>query len=123
MNSTGDKYNGSEIAIIGLSCRFPGAKNSGEFWKNLRDGVESISFLNDEELQPSNLDSVDFNDPNYVKAASVLDDIESFDARFFGFSPREAEVMDPQHRLFLECAWEALEDAGYDSKSYPGMIG
>jgi phthiocerol/phenolphthiocerol synthesis type-I polyketide synthase E len=123
MSHADDQYNGSEIAIIGLSCRFPGAKTPEEFWKNLRDGVESISFLNDEELEPSNLDPGDFNDPNYVKAASVLDDLESFDAMFFGFSPREAEVMDPQHRLFLECAWEALEDAGYDSKSYPGVIG
>jgi len=123
MNHPNDLYNGSEIAIVGISCRFPGAKNPEEFWRNLQDGVESISFLSDEELEPSNLDPVDFNDPNYVKAASVLDDVESFDASFFGFSPREAEVMDPQHRLFLECAWEALEDAGYDSKSYEGLIG
>jgi acyl transferase domain-containing protein/acyl carrier protein len=123
MNHLDDQYNGSEIAIVGVSCRFPGAKNPEGFWKNLRDGVESITFLNDEELEPSNLDPADFNDPNYVKAASVLDDVESFDATFFGLSPREAEVMDPQHRLFMECAWEALEDAGYDSKSYEGLIG
>jgi len=123
MNHTDDSYNGSEIAIIGISCRFPGAKNPQEFWNNLRDGVESISFLNDDELEPSNIDPADFKAPNYVKAASILDDIQSFDATFFGFSPREAEVMDPQHRLFLECAWESLEDAGYDPKSYKGLIG
>jgi phthiocerol/phenolphthiocerol synthesis type-I polyketide synthase E len=123
MNHTDDQYNGSEIAIIGISCRFPGAKSPQEFWNNLRDGVESISFLNDEELEPSNIDPADFKDPNYVKAASILDDIESFDAPFFGFSPREAEVMDPQHRLFLECAWEALEDAGYDPTLYKRLIG
>ncbi|HKX32882.1 MAG TPA: type I polyketide synthase, partial [Blastocatellia bacterium] len=123
MNYTDDSYHGSEIAIIGISCRLPGAKSPEEFWKNLRDGIESISFLNDEELEPSNIDPAAFNDPHYVKAASILDDIESFDAAFFGFSPKEAEVMDPQHRLFLECAWEALEDAGYNSKSYKWPIG
>src|SRR5262249_44295003 len=120
---TEEQYNGSEIAIIGMSCRFPGAKNPEEFWSNLRDGVESISFLSDEELEPSNIDPADFHAPNYVKAAPVLEGVDLFDAKFFGFSPREAEVMDPQHRLFLECAWEALEDAGYDSESYKGMIG
>jgi acyl transferase domain-containing protein/acyl carrier protein len=123
VNPTDNQYSGSEIAIIGLSCRFPGAKNPEAFWANLRDGVESISFLKDGELEPSNLDSVNFNDPNYVKAASALDDVESFDAAFFGFSPREAEAMDPQHRFFLECSWEALENAGYDPKSYKGLIG
>jgi acyl transferase domain-containing protein/acyl carrier protein len=123
MKHEDDWYNGSEIAIIGLSCRFPGAENPEAFWANLRDGVESVSFLNDGELEPSNLDSANFNDPNYVKAASMLDDVESFDAAFFGFSPREAEAMDPQHRFFLECSWEALENAGYDPKSYKGLIG
>src|SRR5215216_5677674 len=123
MNNTGDHFNGSEIAVIGMSCRFPGAKSPKEFWKNLRDGIESISFLRDEEVEPSNIDPANLNDPNYVKAASILDEIEYFDASFFGFSPREAEVMDPQHRLFLECAWEALEDSGYDSKFYNGLVG
>jgi phthiocerol/phenolphthiocerol synthesis type-I polyketide synthase E len=123
MNPAKDQYNGSEVAIIGISCRFPGAKNHREFWNNLRDGVESISFLSDVELEPSIIDPADFKDPNYVKAASMLDDIQSFDATFFGVSPREAEVMDPQHRLFLECAWESLEDAGYNPKTYRGLIG
>jgi phthiocerol/phenolphthiocerol synthesis type-I polyketide synthase E len=123
MNPTKNQYNGSEVAIIGISCRFPGAKNHREFWNNLRDGVESISFLNDAELELSSIDPVDFKDPNYVKAASMLDDIQLFDATFFGVSPREAEVMDPQHRLFLECAWESLEDAGYNPKTYRGLIG
>src|SRR5262245_58352591 len=123
MSNADDQDNGAEIAIIGLSCRFPGAKNPREFWNNLHDGVESISFLNDEELEPSHLDPADFKAPNYVKAASILDDIQSFDAAFFGVSPREAEVMDPQHRLFLECAWESLEDAGYDPQSYKGLVG
>jgi acyl transferase domain-containing protein len=104
---TDETVNGSEIAIIGMSCRFPGAGNVDEFWRNLCDGVESISFLPDEEVEPSNIDPADLSSPNYVKAASVLDGVDLFDASFFGYTPKEAEVMDPQHRVFLECAWEA----------------
>src|SRR5688572_4456003 len=100
-----DEFNGSEIAIVGLACRFPGAQNVDSFWLNLRNGVESISFLEDEQVEPSIVDPVASDDPNYVKAASVLEGVDLFDAAFFGFTPREAEVMDPQHRLFLECAW------------------
>src|SRR6266851_2360706 len=97
-----DSLGGSEIAIIGMVCRFPGAKNIDEFWRNLRDGVESISFLTDEELEPSVVDPATLSNPNYVKAASVLEGVELFDASFFGLTPREAEIMDPQQRLFLE---------------------
>jgi phthiocerol/phenolphthiocerol synthesis type-I polyketide synthase E len=93
--------NGSEIAVIGMVCRFPGARNVEEFWRNLRDGVESISFLKDHELEPSGVDPAPRTDPHYVKAASILDDVEWFDAAFFGLTPREAEIMDPQQRLFL----------------------
>jgi acyl transferase domain-containing protein/acyl carrier protein len=113
----------SAIAVIGMTCRFPGAKNVSQFWQNLRAGVESISFFTDEELDHSSMDLDAISDPHYVRARGILDGIESFDALFFGFNPREAEIMDPQHRLYLECAWEALEDAGYDSKSYQGKIG
>jgi phthiocerol/phenolphthiocerol synthesis type-I polyketide synthase E len=123
MNDSTENYNGSEIAIIGVSCRFPGAKNTTEFWENLCGGVESISFLKTEDLERSNIDQANFSEANYVKAAPVLDGIEAFDATFFGYSPKEAEVMDPQQRLFLECAWEAIEDAGYDSKAYRGQVG
>ncbi len=112
-----------EIAIIGISGRFPGAKNVEEFWQNLKNGVESITFFSDEELQSVGVEPNDLADPNYVKAAPVLADVDLFDATFFGFSPKEAEITDPQHRLFLNCAWEALEDAGYDSESYKGSIG
>ncbi|WP_392407695.1 beta-ketoacyl synthase N-terminal-like domain-containing protein [Chlorogloeopsis fritschii] len=115
--------NGSEIAIIGLSGRFPGAKNIEEFWHNLQAGVESITFFTDEELLASGVDPALVNNPNYVKARGVLADAELFDAPFFGFNPREAEITDPQHRLFLECAWEALENAGYTSEKYSGSIG
>ena len=111
------------IAIIGMAGRFPGAKNVDEFWRNLHDGVESISFFADEELLAAGIDSAKLNSSNYVKAASVLSDVELFDASFFNFTPSDAEVTDPQHRLFLECAWEALEKAGYDSETYKGRIG
>jgi len=103
------------IAIIGMAGRFPGAKNIAEFWQNLRDGVESISIFTDEELTAANIDPALMSHPNYVKAGGVLEDIDLFDAAFFGLNPKEAEMTDPQHRLFLECAWEALENAGYDS--------
>ncbi|NJO98667.1 MAG: polyketide synthase, partial [Pleurocapsa sp. CRU_1_2] len=115
--------NGSEIAIIGLAGRFSKAKNLDEFWQNLRNGVESISFFTDEELLSSGIDAPVFNDPNYVRAKAVLEDAELFDASFFGFNPREAEITDPQHRIFLECAWEALENAGYKPGTDKGSIG
>lgn len=115
--------NGSEIAIIGLAGRFPGAKNIDEFWDNLQNGRESISFFSDEELLSAGISSSILNDPNYVKAHAVLEDAELFDASFFGFNPREAEITDPQHRIFLECAWSALESAGYDSQTYKGTVG
>ena len=111
------------IAIIGMSGRFPGAKNVSEFWENLRDGVESISFFSREELEAAGRDPALVNNPDFVKAGSVLDEIELFDASFFGFNPREAEVIDPQQRLFMECAWQALEDAGYDPERFDGSIG
>ncbi|BAY91148.1 MULTISPECIES: type I polyketide synthase [unclassified Tolypothrix] len=112
-----------EIAIIGMSGCFPGAKNIDEFWQNLRDGVESISFFTEEELVSSGVDIKELNQPNYVKAKAIIEDVDLFDAAFFEFSPKEAEITDPQHRLFLEQAWTALENAGYDSKTYPGQIG
>jgi non-ribosomal peptide synthase protein (TIGR01720 family) len=113
----------SSLAIIGMGCRFPKAKNPEEFWNNLCGGVESISFFSDAELLANGLDPDHLSNPNYVKARAVLDDIELFDASFFGFTPREAELTDPQQRLFLEVAWQALEDAGYDAKRYQGVIG
>ncbi|MBD2677472.1 MULTISPECIES: type I polyketide synthase [Nostoc] len=125
MNIPSETYsnNGSEIAIIGLAGRFPGAKNLEEFWHNLQNGVESISFFSDEELLAAGVDPALITNPNYVKANAVLEDAELFDAAFFGFNPRDAEMTDPQHRIFLECAWEALENAGYNSETYNGSIG
>jgi len=115
--------NESELAIIGMSCRFPGAENIELFWQNLRDGVESVTFFSDEELLSAGVDPVLLKKPNYVKAKGVLQDIEMFDASFYGFSPGEAEMTDPQHRLFLEEAWKAIEYAGYDTEMYEGTIG
>ncbi len=111
------------IAIIGMTCRFPKAKNIDEYWQNLCDGVESVSFFTVEELAAQGIDSALLNDPNYVKAHAVLEDIDRFDASFFDLTPREAEVTDPQHRLFLECASEVLESSGYDPDTYTGKIG
>jgi amino acid adenylation domain-containing protein len=105
---------GLDIAIVGMAGRFPGAADLDAFWRNLRDGVESISFPSDEELLAAGVDPALLREPGFVRAAATVPDIDLFDAPFFGVSPREAEQMDPQHRLFLECAWEALEAAGYD---------
>jgi len=113
----------NQIAIIGMSGRFPGAKDLIEYWRNLRDGVESITFFSDQELSSAGVDADRLNDPSYVKAYGALEGVELFDAGFFGINPREAEITDPQQRLFLECAWEALEDAGYDAERYEGAIG
>ncbi|MBN3876529.1 MULTISPECIES: type I polyketide synthase [unclassified Nostoc] len=116
-------FNNSEIAIISLAGRFPEAKDIDFFWQNLRDGVESISRLTDEELINSGVSLDLLNNPNYVKANAVLSDIELFDANFFAYSAKEAELIDPQQRLFLELAWEAIEKAGYDPHTYNGLIG
>lgn len=119
----GEDWSGFEVAIIGMSGRFPGASDVAQFWANLRGGVESISVRSDEELLAAGVDQASLDDPHYVKAASVLADIDQFDAAFFGVTPREAEIMDPQQRLFLECAWEALESGGYDPDRSPGPVG
>ena len=105
-----------DVAVIGMSLRLPGARNLDEFWQNLRDGVESISFFSREEALAEGAPPELIDDPNYVRASGVLDDIDMFDAAFFGFNPREAEIMDPQQRVFLECAFEALESAGYNTE-------
>ncbi len=111
------------IAIIGMAGRFPGAKTLDEFWDNLRNGVESISVFSEEELLASSLAPEQIQHPNYVKAKGILDDVEWFDASFFGLTPKDAEITDPQHRFFLESAWEALEHSGYNPEIYPGLIG
>ena len=111
-----------EIAIVGMAGRFPGASNVFEFWENLRLGVDSIRTLTAAELASAGI-SASAIDEDYVSAGAVLQDADRFDAAFFGYAKREAEVMDPQHRIMLECAWSALEDAGYDPQRYDGTIG
>lgn len=111
------------VAIVSMNGRFPGANDVERFWGNLRNGVESITRFTADELIEEGHDPELVNLPEYVKAKGIVDGVDLFDAFFFGFSPREAETMDPQHRIFLECCWEALELAGYDSNRYPGRIG
>lgn len=112
-----------DIAIVGMSGRFPGARNLDEFWHNLAQGVESITRFSDQEILESGVPASCLSNPNYVKAAPVLDEPGHFDAAFFGFSPMEAKTMDPQHRILLELAYEALEHAGYDPDRYQGRVG
>ncbi|MGA9771256.1 MAG: condensation domain-containing protein [Blastocatellia bacterium] len=115
--------NGLQIAIVGMACRFPGAANVDQFWRNLQGGIESISFFSDEELIASGVSEQLLADAAYVKASAVLDDFDLFDASLFGYHQRDAELMDPQHRIFLECLWESLENAGYNPDLYKGLIG
>jgi amino acid adenylation domain-containing protein len=112
-SSVPPKVEQTEIAIIGMAGRFPGADNIDEFWCNVRDGVESVMRLSDEELRAVGVAEALLNDPNYVNASSSIPNPAGFDASFFGYSAREAEFTDPQQRIFLECAWTALENAGY----------
>ncbi|HXG48306.1 MAG TPA: type I polyketide synthase, partial [Methylomirabilota bacterium] len=111
------------IAIIGMAGRFPGAGDVETFWRNLCAGVESIRPFTAEEMRASGVDPGLLADPSYVNAGAPLEGAECFDAAFFGYHPREAELLDPQHRLFLECAWSALEDAGHDPATFDGAIG
>ena len=117
------KYTGLEIAVIGLSGRFPKANSIKEFWNILKEGEEAITFLTDEELIKNGVDSETLNNPNFVKASGKIDNIEYFDADFFGYSPTEAKILDPQIRIFEELCWNALEDAGYIPDRYNGKIG
>lgn len=114
---------GEPIAIVGMRGRFPGANSLDEYWKNLSEGVESITVLTQEEMRAAGVPDHISRLPGYVNASPLLEGVDKFDAQFFGFSARDATLTDPQHRLFLETAWEALEDAGYDPESVDGPIG
>ncbi|MCP4657047.1 MAG: amino acid adenylation domain-containing protein, partial [bacterium] len=113
----------ADVAVVGMALRFPQADDPDQFWHNLREGLESITFFSDQELLAAGVDPERLADPAYVKAAATIDGIELFDAAFFGFSPLEAATIDPQQRIFLEIAGEALERAGYDTLRYPGRVG
>ncbi len=114
---------GSEIAVVGMALRVPGAKSPEQFWRNLCDGLESITFFDDDACLAAGADPELVAHPDYVRAEAVVDDVELFDAAFFGMTPREAELVDPQQRFLLELAWETLERAGYCGERYPGSVG
>ncbi|WP_225413422.1 type I polyketide synthase [Stigmatella hybrida] len=111
------------IAIIGMAGRFPGARDLDAFWRNLREGVESITRLTEAQLQAAGVAEAQRRHPRYVAARGLLEGVDLFDADFFQINPREAALMDPQQRLFLESAWEALESAGYEAGRFAGPIG
>ncbi len=112
------------VAIIGMAGRFPGANDVETFWQNIVAGTESVSRFSDDEIECIHAISTSLHKkPNYIKARPVLEGVDMFDASFFGVTPKDAELMDPQHRIFLECSWNALEDAGYDPSRFAGLIG
>lgn len=111
------------IAIVGMAGRFPSARSVSQLWNLLVNERIGTRWFTDEEMLANGVSPRELADPNYVRAANYLPDMECFDAGFFGFSPREASILDPQHRHFLECAWEALEDAGHMPENFDGRIG
>lgn len=124
MINTAVNMTGSEVAVIGMAGRFPGAKNINELWENLKNGIESLSFVSDEELTTLDIPPDWLQNPNYVRVkGGQLEGKEFFDAAFFGYTQREAEIMEPQMRIFHESVWTVLEDAGYDTEKYHGAIG
>lgn len=124
MSDSGAYDTNESVAIIGLAGRFPGARDVAEFWENLVEGRETVSFFSDAELDPGDSEEeAARRQPNYVRARGTLADVEMFDAAFFGINPSEAEILDPQQRIFMETAWEALESSGYDPRSFAGPIG
>ncbi|PRD37767.1 UNVERIFIED_CONTAM: ppsE [Trichonephila clavipes] len=113
----------TDIAIVGMAAHLPGAPSIEAYWQNLRDGIESIRHLTEAELLANGESPAKLRNPNYVPAAAPLDGFADFDADFFGFSPKEAAILDPQHRQFLEVAWEAMENAGHVPEAFRGAIG
>jgi amino acid adenylation domain-containing protein len=109
-----EERTGLEIAVVGMAGRFPGAADVDAFWRNLRDGVESISRFSRDELLAAGCDPAMVDHPSFVPASGALAGADEFDAALFGLTPRDAEILNPQHRVFLECAWAALEQAGID---------
>ncbi len=118
-----DGARATPIAIVGMAGRFPQAPDLDTFWRNLRDGVEGVTFFDDEELAAAGVAPEILSHPDYVKAQAALDGQDFADAGLFGISAREAQLTDPQHRIFLECAWQALEHSGHTAESFDGAIG
>jgi acyl transferase domain-containing protein/thioesterase domain-containing protein/acyl carrier protein len=123
MSLSEDQFGDSDIAVVGMAAHLPGAADIASYWANLTAGVESIRVLSEEELLAAGESRAKMRRPNYVRSAAVLENFEHFDADFFGFSPKEAAILDPQHRQFLEVAWEALENAGHPPENFAGSIG
>ncbi|MCM5682955.1 SDR family NAD(P)-dependent oxidoreductase [Schlegelella sp. S2-27] len=123
MNDQQTQPTGVEVAVVGMAGRFPGADDVDAFWRNVRDGVESVTEFDDAALRQRGVDVESLADPQYVKSGVVLDGMDRFDAGFFGYTPREAELLDPQQRLFLETAWQALENAGHAGISQGAAVG
>ena len=119
----GSPINENDVAIVGMAARLPGAWTVDRYWQNLRDGLESVRRYTREELLEAGETAAALDDPAYVPAGAPLDGVELFDGEFFGFSPKESAILDPQHRHFLEVAWEALEDAGHPPGRFEGSIG
>jgi acyl transferase domain-containing protein len=118
-----ERVPGMDIAVIGMSCAYPGAREPDAFWRNIVAGVESLTDLSDDDLREAGEAPELTRAHEYVRRAACIDDVDLFDAEFFGFTPREAERTDPQRRLFLEHCWRAIEDAGYDPRRIPGPVG
>ncbi|MEL7144864.1 MAG: polyketide synthase, partial [Bacteroidota bacterium] len=117
-------HTGLEIAVVGMAMNFPDAKDQRAFWKNMRDGRESVRFFSEEELEEAGVDQATIKNPDFVPSAgSPIEGKENFDASFFGYTPDEAILMNPQTRIFHEVVWSALEDSGYAVTDYPGRIG
>lgn len=117
------KLNGFEIAIVGMDCRMPGADNIWEFWNNIVNGKDTISFFSDQEMEESGIDRSVYSQENYVKAKGIINNCDKFDNNFFNYTPEEVSLMDPQLRVIHECVYHGLEDAGYSSYKYKGDIG
>ncbi|PRP91641.1 Phthiocerol/phenolphthiocerol synthesis polyketide synthase type I PpsE [Enhygromyxa salina] len=124
MNTPNSDLRDNDIAIVGMAVRVPGARDCEQFWSNIHDGVESIEVFEDEELLANGaVTPAMLEDPNFVRSNAVVRDIDLFDAEFFGLAVREAEIIDPQHRLFLELCWEALEESGHPPDRVAGAVG
>ncbi len=123
IGQNGRAYSGGDIAVIGMSGRFPDARNVDAFWENIKQGLESLTVFSEEELLAAGVSPAQLADPNYVRSGVVLEGLREFDAAYFGFTPREAEVMDPQQRLLFECAVEALDQAGYGDDGAVRSVG
>jgi acyl transferase domain-containing protein len=117
-----DKYTGLEIAVIGMAGRFPNADTIGQYWANLRDGKDCIGTFTDKEALEEGESAMTVNDPRYVRSYAYLENKQYFDAAFFNYRPEEAELMDPQTRIYHECCWEALEDSGYSAAEYKDKV-